>query len=150
MEPQVDENNIEQPKDSFSWKRVGKVVGVVLALAVVMAAVYFLANSRRVKIAWAAYALNRQEYYLACDSLPFYPEVQKAVEQHTDIIDKIKAAGATGVEAEKINCPNVDNTMYFIKGDMLITYQTRSQRQAIEKLIGTNFFGVPWRGQPVK
>jgi hypothetical protein len=148
MEPSL---QAQQPqKNNFSWKRIGKVAGVIFLVFAAAASIYFLINARQVKIAWAAVVLNRHEYYLACEGLPFYPQVQKAMSEHGDIVDKLKAAGAASVQAEQINCPNYDNTMYFIKGDMLITYQTRSQRQAIEKLIGDNFFGIPYKGEPVK
>lgn len=143
------EQLIEQ-KPEFSWKRIAKIVLVIVVIGAALGGVYFLANVRQVKVAWAAMVFDRHENYFNCYQLPFLPEVQKAIVQHGDIIDKMKVLGASSVTAEEIKCPSVDGSMYFIKGDMVVEYANRSQRQDIEKLIGDNFFGIAYRGFETK
>jgi hypothetical protein len=147
-----DETLTEAPpeKNNFSWLRIGKIVLIVLVLAGVLVGGWFLATSRPVKIAWASLMFDRRENYLDCYSLPFYPQVQKALNNHSDIVQKLKLAGGGQVTGEQIPCTGWAGGIQFIKGDIVISYQSRQQRQAVEKLIGDNFFGIAYRGEPVK
>jgi hypothetical protein len=135
-----------QPKVKFSWLRIGKIVLIVVIVAALAGGGWFLANARQTKIAWASFIADSHEHYLPCEQLPFLPEVQKALAGHADAVAKIKQLGAVQVEASKVNCPTADGRYYFIKGDVLVGYHSHAQRSAIEKFIGKNFFGLPWRG----
>lgn len=131
----------------FSLKRVLKIVVVILAIAALGVGGYALVTSRPAKIWLASTISDNRNDFLPCQQLPFYPQARKALDQHKDIVEKIKQAGAFDVAAEEIKCPSADGSFYFTKGDIVIQYDTHAQRIAIEKLIGDNFFGIPWRGE---
>ena len=135
------------PKVKFSFLRVNKILLGALVLIGVLVGGSFLASSRTVKIAWASIILDNREHYLDCYSLPFYPQVEKALADHADIVEKIQALGTEQVNAVQIKCKGWDGGIEFIKGDILIEYSTHNQRAAIEKLVGDNFFGIPYRGK---
>ena len=132
--------------NSFSWRRVLAVTALVLVTAGLALGIYTALASRRAKIAYASWLADSHQSYWTCQQLPFYPEVQKAMATHADVIAKIKQLGGHGIQAVQIKCPDSIGSMYFIKGDMEIDYASHAQRAAIEKLIGDNFFGIPWRG----
>jgi hypothetical protein len=145
----IEEVQAEVPvkKIGFSWKRIGKIILFFLILAGILAGVWFAAMSRPVKIAWASVVLDNREHYLDCYSLPFYPQVEKALKEHADIAEKLKQLGAGEVLPQENKCKGWQGGIEFIKGDILIKYSSHSQRLAIEKLIGDNFFGIPYRGE---
>ena len=132
---------------NFSFKRVGKTILIIVIGCVFVTGIVLAVISRPVKIAWASIIYNRREHYWSCEELPFYPQVQKALIVHADVVEKLKAAGASGVEAEKKECTNFEGGIVFIKGDIGISYGSRGARSAIEKIIGDNFFGIPYRGR---
>jgi hypothetical protein len=144
-----DEVGAELPpqKARFFWLRIAKLVLIFVLIAALCGGLWFGVNSRNAKIAWASLILNNHEHYLPCEQLPFFPEVQKSLLKHQDIVNEIKQLGGYDVSASEIKCPSVDGKLYFIKGDILIQYHSRNQRMAIEKLIGDNFFGIPYRGE---
>jgi hypothetical protein len=111
-------------------------------------------------------------HYLSCDQLPTIEEVNKAVQTHRDTVEKIikeigsryregdikvtwdvKDNGGTALErdndgsyfgvywGEAKGCENTG------KGDILFDYLSHSDREIIEKTLGTNFFGTPYRGE---
>jgi len=131
----------------FSWLRIAKIMFVVLVIAALMGTAWLGITSRRAKIAYASFTKDDHEHFLPCEQLPFLLEVQQAIVKHSDIVSQIKQLGASKVEAVEVRCLTLDRGSYFIKGDMLINYQTRTQRTAIEKLIGDNFFGIAYRGE---
>jgi len=130
----------------FSWKRIFKVVGVIVLAGIVTAGIYFIASLRVVKIAWASAIHDSREHYLPCEQLPFYEEVQKDFKVHQDVINQLQNLGGFNISAHEVDCPSSVSAFAFIKGDMEIDYHNRNQRFAIEKLIGDNFFGIPYRG----
>jgi len=88
------------------------------------------------------YVLDDRNHYLSCDALPTKIEVERAVEQHRDVIQAIEqvAPGFVGVEIDTSDCDG--------KADLLISYGTHQQRIAIERIIdGDTFFGIPYRLQ---
>ncbi len=131
----------------FSWKRVAKVVGVIVGAAAVCAGVYFLVNYRPAKILYYSVVKDDREHFLPCEQLPFYPQVTRALARHQDMVAKLKNAGALEVLGQETNCASSAGGMYFIKGDILIQYHSRAQRSAIQKLLGDTFFGIPYRGE---
>lgn len=144
-------NNPESPSappkaSKFSWKLVGKIILVVVIIGALLGTGYFLFNFRPAKIAFMSLVSDDHEHYLPCEELPFLAQVQKALNQHADVVNKLKELGAFEVSAVENKCPSLGG-FYFIKGDILIQYETHSQRLAIESLIGNNFFGIPWRGE---
>jgi len=137
--------------DTFSWKRIFKVVGTTVLAGAIIAGVYFFVTRRPVKIAWANLIYDRREIFLDCQQLPFYPQVEKAFLAHQDIVQKVKQApGVENFYAEKNECKNFDGGITFIKGQAELEYKNRSARDSAEKIIGTTFFGIPYRGEPVK
>ncbi len=138
---------IELTKTQFSWKRILKTVGIIVLIFSLLASAYFVLNLRPVKIRLASWFLDNREHYMPCEILPFLPQVKKEMVKHADVVDKIKTLGAFDVSANEIKCYMLDGKNYFPKGEIVISYDTHAQRKAIEKLIGDNFFGIPYRGE---
>ena len=146
-QPQNLQVEAEDVKSKFSWKRIFKVLGIIIVPLAVILGIYFVVISRPAKILYASLFKNNREIFMDCQDLPFFQQVQKEMGLHSDVVEKIKNAGASKVEAIKINCLSSDKKYSFIKGNLLIVYHSRCQRSSIEKLIGDNFFGIPWRGE---
>ena len=116
--------------------------------------------------------MDNKNHYLSCDQLPTIEEVNKTVQAHKDVLEKIiKEVGSryrdgeikviwefsdnsgTAMEGDKNGsyfnvswgeAPNCQNTG---KGDILFLYDSHSDRKIIEKTLGENFFGIPYRGE---
>jgi hypothetical protein len=109
--------------------------------------VYFFVVWTPVKSLWASWAHDRRETYVDCEHLPFYGQVLKSASQHGDVIAKVKGiSGVSDFVSENLSCKIYDGGSEFVKGDFLLTYKTRAARQAAEKIIGPDFFGIPYRG----
>lgn len=133
--------------NKFSWKRVGKIVLVVILLILVATGVYFFVTWRPVKIVWASLIFDRRENYLQCHDLPFFQQAQKTFYQHSDFVAKVKnVPGVKDFFIEKIVCPAYESQMTFIKGQGELVYQNRHARTQAEKILGNTFFGVPYDG----
>ena len=88
------------------------------------------------------FIMDNRNHYLSCRDLPAKIEVERIVEQHRDVIQRIQqvAPGFVGVEIDSLTCEG--------KADLLIWYGTHEQRVAIEQIIaGDTFFGIPYRLQ---
>jgi len=88
------------------------------------------------------FIMDNRNHYLPCQALPTRIEVERIIEQHSDVIQQIQQVdqGFVGVEIDSITCEG--------KADLLIWYGTHEQRIAIEKIIGGDtFFGIPYRLQ---
>lgn len=117
---------------------------VIIALAW---GLYWLVNFRPAKIAWASLRYGNTEHFLACENLPFFVQVEKAMDDHADVVEKLKnTAGVKSVSAKEIRCSIVPGGIEFIKGEMLLEYENRTAQSGIRKLIGDNFFGISYRG----
>ena len=121
------DNQTQASQQKFSFKRVGKVLAIVLAIMATAGLVYAAVISRPVRIWWASFVHANREVYMDCQTLPFYSEVQKAAIRHQDIITRVLAAGAATDTPEEIKCPAFDGRSYFIKGELLVTYRGRGQ-----------------------
>ena len=92
--------------------------------------------------AYDRFVLDNRNHYLSCRDLPEKSRVEKVVEQHQDVLQKIQqvAPGSVGVEIDSSTCEG--------KADLLIWYGTHAQRIAIEKILSADtFFGIPYRLQ---
>ncbi|MDE2312171.1 MAG: hypothetical protein KGJ93_03770 [Patescibacteria group bacterium] len=128
-----------------------KLLSGGLVLFILANAIYCLSYWPAAKIVWASVIHNRREHLVDCEHLPFFPQVQKAFSVHQDLTAKVLAInGVAGFEPEQLTCKIYDQGLEFIKGDVLLTYRSRAARAAAERLLGQNFFGIPYRGQPVK
>lgn len=112
------------------------------------------------------------DHYLPCDQLPTIEEVNKTVQAHKDVLEKIiKEIGSRYRDGDiKVTWEVKDNWgmalegdkdgSYFGvywgeakgcentgKGDILFDYLSHSDREIIEKILGANFFGIPYRGE---
>lgn len=84
--------------------------------------------------------LDNKNHYLTCEQLPETSEVKQVVENHQEIILKIKEVnpGFVEVRIDTYTCPD--------KADILIEYPSHADKIAIEKIIGGgSFFGIPYR-----
>ena len=116
---------------------------------------------------------DNRNHYLMCDQLPTVDEVNVTVQNHRDVIEKIiKEVGrkyrdgeikvtwevknnrGTALEGDQngsyfgvywgepyTNCQNTG------RGDILFDYLSHSDREIIERTLGENFFGIPYRGE---
>lgn len=130
----------------FSWKRTGKVTAAAAAVLFLAAAGYAAVTSRTAKILWADLARDSRENFLSCEDLPFYPQVQKVLSLHQDEVLRIEKISGSKVSAREIKCRIIEGGAEYFKGDVEIAYPSRASRRQIAKLIGDNFFGIPWRG----
>jgi hypothetical protein len=95
-----------------------------------------------IRRAYDRFILDNRNHYLSCQDLPEKSKVEKVVEQHQDVLQKIRqvAPGSVGVEIDSSTCKG--------KADLLIWYGTHAQRIAIEKILSEDkFFGIPYRLQ---
>lgn len=133
----------------FSWLRIVKITGVILIIAAVLGGGYAVATSRKGKIIMASWTADNREHFLPCEDLPFYTQVKKALREHGDVAETIGKISGAEVQAREIKCQIVPGGMEYIKGDIGIYYSSHDQREQIEKLIGDNFFGIPWTGKNI-
>jgi len=92
--------------------------------------------------AYDRFVLDNRNHYLSCQDLPEKSRVEKVVEKHQDVLQRIQqvAPGSVGVEIDSSTCEG--------KADLLIWYGTHAQRIAIEKILSADtFFGIPYRLQ---
>lgn len=134
----------------FSWIRTLNVIFAIILIAGIGFGGYYFVTSKPVKSFWADWVLNKHEHYLDCYDLPFNVEVEKAVAKHQKEIKEIVDLGAVNVKPISIKCKVWEQGIEFVKGDLLINFHTRSQKNAIEKYLGKTFFGVPYRLEPIK
>ena len=116
---------------------------------------------------------DNRSHYLSCDQLPTIEEVNKTLQAHKDVLEKIikevgsryrdgeikvtwefNDNGGIALEGDKNGSyfgvywgepyPNCQNT---VKSDILFDYLSHSDREIIEKTLGTTFFGIPYRGE---
>lgn len=75
------------------------------------------------------------------EDLPTLTEVERIVEEHKDILQEIE-----NIHPGFIYIKIVSPSDYPGKGYIVIEYPSEQDRLQIEELIGTSFFGVPWKG----
>jgi hypothetical protein len=150
----MDEQQVEQPKvvkRKFSWFRISKIILTILIASTVVLGVWLFVSSNSVKAAWASLIHNKRENYVSCEKLPFYPQVDKAFSDHEDIVNKVKAIpGITEFSPEHDTCYIFTGGTQFLKGQAVLEYTSRAARDEAEKIIGKDFFGMPYHGVPVK
>ena len=81
-------------------------------------------------------------HYLPCDQWPTAAQAQQVIQQHQDVVARIKPEnpGFAGVDVDEMTCPG--------KADIIIWYASHQNRLAIEAIIGADrFFGIPYRLQ---
>ena len=126
-------------KDSLRKNAVRLIIGLLLTC------VTGVIVETRLKVLQRAYdnfVMDNRNHYLVCKDLPGKLEVERIVEQHTDVLEQIQqiAPGFVGVEIDSVTCEG--------KADLLIWYGIHQQRIAIEEIIaGDTFFGIPYRLQ---
>lgn len=79
-------------------------------------------------------------HHVPCDRLPAAPQVDVVLSAHQDVVEKIKTVnpGLVDVYPDLMHCIG--------KADIVISFGSRQDRFAIEKIIdGETFFGVPYR-----
>ena len=95
-----------------------------------------------IRRAYDHFVLDNRNHYLSCRELPEKAKVERAVQQHQDVLQQIQQVdpGSVGVEIDSFTCEG--------KADLLIWYGTHEQRIAIEKIINDDtFFDIPYRLQ---
>lgn len=145
-------NNIEgeiqkEQISKFSWLRIFRILGISILILAFITGIYLALQTKQFRIAYASIIHNNIEHFTDCYGLPFFPQVEKAMNEHMDIVDRLKSAGAISVTAEKLVCKGWDGGIELIKGDMLIQYKDGQSKSSIVNVIGDNFFGIPYRGE---
>lgn len=132
--------------DGFSWPRILKVTAIIIAAGIVFGSGYWVAGLKPVRVAWAETFENRVEHFSDCEHLPFYPQVEKAFAQHADVVAKVRAGAEFA--PQRIECKNFEGGILFIKGQALLKYNGKDERKQAQEILGKDFFGIPYRGQP--
>ena len=118
---------------------------VLLLVGLLIVCVTAVALETRLKVIQRGYdnfVMDNRNHYLSCEELPTKLEVERILEGHKDVVQKIEqiAPGFIGVEIDSLSCEG--------KADLLIWYGTHQQRLTIEQIIdGDTFFGIPYRLQ---
>lgn len=126
-------------KDNSRRNIILLMVGLLI---ICLIAVALETQFKGIQRAYDELVLDNRNHYLSCQELPTKLEVERTLEQHKDIVQKIEqiAPGFVGVEMGSLSCRG--------KADLLIWYGTHQQRIAIEKIVdGDTFFGIPYRLQ---
>lgn len=128
--------------------RSRKFMGIILMLLVLAEAVFLLGQNLKAKIAWASIVFDKREHYIDCEHLPFYVQAQKAFLEHSDVVAKVKAvSGVTDFRPQENKCKIFEGGIQFIKGQAVLEYKNRAARAKAEKIIGQDFFGIPYQGR---
>lgn len=131
----------------FSWKRIWKIVAWVAGIGIIIGGAYFFITSRPAKILWADWFHDRRENFLDCVDLPFYQQALDAFSKNSDVVTKVKStSGIINFYPEKIRCDSSLGNYYFNKGQAVLVYKDRTAREAAQKILGKDFFGIPYRG----
>ena len=115
---------------------------LIVLLLTCMTAMFIETRFKVLQRGYDHFIMDNRNHYLSCQDLPAKIEVERIVEQHRDVIQRIQqvAPGFVGVEIDSLTCEG--------KADLLIWYGTHQQRVAIEQIIaGDTFFGIPYRLQ---
>ena len=115
---------------------------LLLTLALCMGVWILEAQTKVLQRAYDEIVLDNRNHYLSCEQLPSEAEVRQVMEEHPDVIKKIKQInpGFVDIEIDNSTCPG--------KADILFWYGTHKDRLLIEDLIaGENFYGIPYRLQ---
>lgn len=87
--------------------------------------------------------LDSKEHFLSCEELPSADKVKQIMDEHQDILQKIKQ-----VKPGSIFVNRGDYEKCVDKSDIVISYPSHQNRLEIEKIInGKTFFGIPYRLQ---
>ena len=84
------------------------------------------------------YLYNNYHHYLSCSDLPALDEVEKAVAEHSETVEKIERINPDDVEfiIDSATCPG--------KASITIYYASKDQRSQIDKILpDKTFFGIP-------
>lgn len=132
--------------NKFSWLRVLKISGAVILCGGLILGSFWLINSKAYKKASASLLKNNQLHLVDCQDLPFYTQALKTYQQNTEVVEQLKKMGAVDILVNKVDCPSFDGNMTFSKGEINFSYTNRSHRNAIEEILGKDFFGIPYNG----
>ncbi|MCK4825945.1 hypothetical protein KA005_59905, partial [bacterium] len=120
-------------------KRKHKLLAILIAALIVF--VFIAKKTHLVGRFVSSYVYDSKIHYVPCSKLPTVAEVERIVEEHRDVVDKIKQVYPGyiffefGPCGEK--CPG--------KADIAISYSSHEDRVKIEKIInGKTFFGIPY------
>ena len=116
------------------------VGSTLVSLVCCVGVVLVLASTDFARGLYSKLVLDNQEHYLECEELPLLSEVERVVEEHSDVVEDIKGVkpGFVYLEIDSTSCPG--------KADIVISYGTHQDRLAIEAIVvDDTFFGVPYR-----
>ena len=113
----------------------GLILGALVISLVVEANTYYV-RDLLIEEFWGS-----KPHRVPCDKWPTPDEVQRVVDQHSQIISQIESVnpGFTVVNINTMSCPG--------RADIRIWYASYSDRDAIKSIIGDGkyFFGVPYQ-----
>ena len=116
----------------------------VIAISLLSALVILLVLEFQTKIIRRTFddvMYDNRFHYIACEKLPRLAEVDKADDEHQDVIRQIEALNPGFVDVE-VNACGPENA------DITFWYGSHKDRIAIETLIGSDtFFGIPYNLQ---
>lgn len=117
-----------------------KTKWLLVLILIVLAAVIWLEVDTHFVQQWVASAVyDNRVNFLSCEELPALSEVQRALEQHPEVVQAIKNIDPENIEITiDSSCPE--------KGSLVIYYPSHNDRIQIEELLGDSFFGIPYQG----
>jgi hypothetical protein len=121
------------------WRGVIWLVGAILAVLTACAVLVLVESQTKfVRRLVDNVLYDNRNHYLPCEQLPPLAEVERVLEEHQDVIQRIEAVnpGYVGVDVNVCEGGNADITFW---------YGSHAERKAIEQIIGSDtFFGVPY------
>lgn len=116
-------------------KKLSTILIIICCLAILLV----LIRTKLILRIYDNLILNSKNHYLSCEQLPPIAMVEKIVEEHQDVIQKIEHVnpGFVSVEIHE-KCSG--------KADIVIWYASHRDRLEIEEIINSEtFFGIPYR-----
>ena len=121
-------------------KQKHKLLAILIVALIVF--VFIVKKTHLVGRFVSYYVYDNKEHYVPCSKLPTVAEVERIVEKHQDVVDKIKQVRPGHIFFESPSrygekCPG--------KAAIIIAYPSHEDRVKIEKIInGKTFFGIPY------
>ena len=114
-------------------KKTKSIAKSTRIIVIIIALVFFIIIAI---IASGTYGIYQDSKEVACEKLPTVEEVNQVLTDHPNEVRQI---------SEIFLPPFIETFRCLGKEDILISYEIGKDRAQIKKIIGNNFFGVPYR-----
>lgn len=116
------------------------VISLIVIGLVVCVGILLVESNIKIARRWVDDVLyDNRNHYLPCEQLPPISEVERIIQEHQDVIQRIEEVNPGLVGVDVNTCGAGQNA------DITFWYATHKDRIAIEQIIGSDtFFGVPY------